>query len=176
VHLLTKKLLFHSPQPLSCQSNWLTQERLRSTGLAVVCLAIMWRAWSRGLSAPRSCLRSKQSSTKRFSNLSLRNLPRTYATLTDISSYPKPGESLHGFVLNGTKHVPELELTAILLHHEKTGAEYLHVARDDKTNVFSIGFQTYPPDATGVPHILEHTTLCGSVKYLGKCLSYEPSI
>jgi Zn-dependent M16 (insulinase) family peptidase len=38
------------------------------------------------------------------------------------------------------------------------------VARDDENNVFSIGFKTNPPDATGVPHILEHVTLCSSEK------------
>ena len=90
-----------------------------------------------------------------------------FATLTDLDNYPKPGEQLHGFTLKRTKHVPELELTAFHLEHEKTGAEYLHVARDDKNNVFSIGFKTNPPDDTGVPHILEHTTLCGSQKYVG---------
>src|SRR5438045_8754049 len=81
-----------------------------------------------------------------------------------VSQFPKPGEKLHGFTLLRSKHVHELELTAILLQHDKTGADYLHVARNDKNNVFSIGFKTNPPDATGVPHILEHTTLCGSEK------------
>lgn len=88
----------------------------------------------------------------------------SYATITDLSNYPKPGEQLHGFTFKRTKHVPELQLTAFHLQHEKTGAEYLHVAREDKNNVFSIGFKTNPPDDTGVPHILEHTTLCGSEK------------
>ncbi|PBP25195.1 presequence protease-like protein [Diplocarpon rosae] len=77
----------------------------------------------------------------------------------------KPGQQLHGFTLLRSKHVPELELTALHLQHDKTGADYLHVAREDKNNVFSIGFKTNPPDDTGVPHILEHTTLCGSEKY-----------
>ncbi|KAK7995542.1 peptidase M16C associated [Apiospora arundinis] len=85
--------------------------------------------------------------------------------VTELSSYPKPGEKLHGFTLVRTKHVPELELTALHLQHDKTGADYLHIARDDSNNVFSIGFKTNPPDDTGVPHILEHTTLCGSEKY-----------
>jgi len=89
---------------------------------------------------------------------------RRYATVTDLSNYPRVGEHLHGFTLHRTKHVPELELTALHLRHDKTGADYLHVARDDKNNVFSIGFKTNPPDDTGVPHILEHTTLCGSQK------------
>ncbi|KAI0166745.1 Metalloenzyme, LuxS/M16 peptidase-like protein [Hypoxylon sp. FL1284] len=85
--------------------------------------------------------------------------------VTELSHYPKPGEQLHGFTLLRTKHVPELELTALHLRHDKTGADYLHIARDDSNNVFSIGFKTNPPDDTGVPHILEHTTLCGSQKY-----------
>jgi hypothetical protein len=89
---------------------------------------------------------------------------KTYATLTDLSNYPKPGEQLHGFTLRNVQHLPELEMTALHLQHDKTGAEYLHVARDDPNNVFSIGFKTNPPDSTGVPHILEHITLCGSKK------------
>ncbi|KAL2165839.1 hypothetical protein VTG60DRAFT_3724 [Thermothelomyces hinnuleus] len=90
---------------------------------------------------------------------------RAAKAVTDLSQYPKIGEKLHGFTLLRTKHVPELELTALHLRHDKTGAEHLHIARDDSNNVFSIGFKTNPPDDTGVPHILEHTTLCGSEKY-----------
>ena len=85
-----------------------------------------------------------------------------YATVLNSEDGPKAGDTIHGFTLKRTKHVPELELTAFHLEHDTTGAEYLHVARDDKNNVFSIGFKTNPPDDTGVPHILEHTTLCGS--------------
>lgn len=84
--------------------------------------------------------------------------------VTELSHYPRAGEKLHGFTLLRSKHVPELELTALHLQHDKTGAEHLHIARDDSNNVFSIGFKTNPPDDTGVPHILEHTTLCGSEK------------
>ncbi|KAK1835931.1 mitochondrial presequence protease [Podospora conica] len=85
--------------------------------------------------------------------------------VTELSQFPKPGEKLHGFTLLRTRHVPELELTAVHLKHDKTGAEHLHIAREDSNNVFSIGFKTNPPDDTGIPHILEHTTLCGSEKY-----------
>ena len=83
----------------------------------------------------------------------------------DVDSYPKPGGSIHGFTLKEIKHVPELHLTALRLEHDKTGADYLHVARDDKNNVFAINFKTNPVDRTGLPHILEHVTLCGSEKY-----------
>lgn len=89
---------------------------------------------------------------------------RTYASVTDLTHLPQPGSKLHGFTLQRTKHVPELELSALHFQHDRTGADYLHVARDDSNNVFSIGFKTNPPDATGVPHILEHVTLCGSEK------------
>lgn len=85
--------------------------------------------------------------------------------VTDLSKLPKPGTKIHGFTLLRSKHVPELELTALHLKHDNTGAEHLHIAREDSNNVFSIGFKTNPPDDTGVPHILEHTTLCGSEKY-----------
>ena len=33
------------------------------------------------------------------------------------------------------------------------------------TTVFSVAFKTTPLDSTGVPHILEHTVLCGSDKF-----------
>ncbi|KAI4266339.1 MAG: hypothetical protein L6R38_008812 [Xanthoria sp. 2 TBL-2021] len=85
--------------------------------------------------------------------------------LTDSRNDLQVGQQLNGFTLRRQQHVPELQLTAYDLQHDKTGAEYLHIHRDDKNNVFSIGFKTNPPDDTGVPHILEHTTLCGSQKY-----------
>ncbi|KAK9237701.1 peptidase M16C associated-domain-containing protein [Lipomyces kononenkoae] len=92
-------------------------------------------------------------------------LQRSLATLSSIENQYAPGTRVHGYTVKRTKQIPELELLAVHLEHEKTGAEHLHVARDDKNNVFSIAFKTNPPDATGVPHILEHTTLCGSEKY-----------
>ncbi|KAG8138805.1 hypothetical protein E2320_001597 [Naja naja] len=61
--------------------------------------------------------------------------------------------------------VPEFSLTAVKLNHDETGAQYLHVAREDSNNLFSVQFRTTPMDSTGVPHILEHTVLCGSERY-----------
>ncbi|XP_011861449.1 PREDICTED: presequence protease, mitochondrial [Vollenhovia emeryi] len=77
----------------------------------------------------------------------------------------KKGEVLHGFVVDEVSSIDELFLTAVRLTHLSTGAQYLHLARDDANNVFSIGFRTTPTDSTGLPHILEHTTLCGSERY-----------
>ncbi|KAJ2871421.1 Mitochondrial presequence protease [Coemansia aciculifera] len=75
------------------------------------------------------------------------------------------GQEVHGFVVEDIQTVSELKLKAIRLRHQKTGAEWLHIDRDDSNNVFSVGFNTSVSDSTGVPHILEHTTLCGSSKY-----------
>jgi hypothetical protein len=55
-----------------------------------------------------------------------------------------------------------------LFRHKKSGAELLSVACDDDNKVFGITFRTPPSDSTGVPHILEHSVLCGSRKYKTK--------
>ncbi|MBF0125644.1 MAG: insulinase family protein, partial [Magnetococcales bacterium] len=46
-----------------------------------------------------------------------------------------------------------------------TGARHLHLRADDPHNAFLVAFLTIPQDSTGVAHILEHTTLCGSRHY-----------
>lgn len=78
---------------------------------------------------------------------------------------PAVGSVLHGFRVEQLEPVPELSATAARLQHQSSGAQYLHVARDDPNNVFSVGFQTTPTDSRGVAHILEHTTLCGSRRF-----------
>lgn len=75
------------------------------------------------------------------------------------------GQKIHGFTVQEVVAVPDLFLTAVKLTHDKTGARYLHAAREDSNNLFSVQFRTTPMDSTGVPHILEHTVLCGSEKY-----------
>jgi len=52
--------------------------------------------------------------------------------------------------------------------HKKSGAEILSVSNDDDNKVFGITLRTPPSDSTGVPHILEHSVLCGSRKYKTK--------
>jgi presequence protease len=97
----------------------------------------------------------------------LRRPPRCLATLAKSNALTSPGDRLHGFTLEKTERFPVFDLTGYLLRHDKTGAEYLHLSRhDDPNKVFAIAFRTNPPDATGVPHILEHTTLCGSEKFV----------
>ena len=82
-----------------------------------------------------------------------------------MNNLPLPGTRLSTFLVEQNLPVAELNLTAIRLKHEPTGARMLHLACDDPNNVFAVGFRTPPPDSTGVAHILEHTVLCGSEKY-----------
>ncbi len=55
-----------------------------------------------------------------------------------------------------------------LLRHKKSGARVLLIENDDNNKVFSIGFRTPPADSTGVPHIMEHSVLCGSKNFPAK--------
>lgn len=82
-----------------------------------------------------------------------------------LSKYPI-GLNMHGYVIEQVQPIPEFSLVAVKLKHSRTGSEHLHLdTPNDKNNVFLVAFKTNAPDATGVPHILEHTTLCGSFKY-----------
>lgn len=64
--------------------------------------------------------------------------------------------------------VSEYGAHCTMYRHKKTGAELLSVHNDDDNKVFGITFRTPPADSTGVPHILEHSVLCGSRKYRTK--------
>ena len=59
----------------------------------------------------------------------------------------------------------DIDCNGILLEHIKTGARVLLLESSDENKTFCIGFRTPPKDSTGVPHIIEHSVLCGSKKY-----------
>lgn len=61
--------------------------------------------------------------------------------------------------------IEELDGTGYLLRHNKTGARIVVISNHDDNKVFQIGFKTPPKDDTGVPHILEHSVLCGSKEF-----------
>ncbi len=61
--------------------------------------------------------------------------------------------------------VPSLNVDVEEYRHKATGAVHLHLAAEDDQNAFLVAFRTVPQDSTGVAHILEHTSLCGSRKY-----------
>lgn len=61
-----------------------------------------------------------------------------------------------------TEDLPDLKSKGYLLKHKKSGARVLLMENDDENKVFTVGFRTPPSDSTGVPHIMEHSVLCGS--------------
>lgn len=75
--------------------------------------------------------------------------------LTDLQAYEileqRPLEDLHS--------------EGCILRHKKSGARIAVISNDDDNKVFYVGFRTPPEDSAGVPHIIEHTVLCGSEKY-----------
>uniref|UniRef100_H2Z9Y5 Presequence protease, mitochondrial n=1 Tax=Ciona savignyi TaxID=51511 RepID=H2Z9Y5_CIOSA len=77
----------------------------------------------------------------------------------------KAGDIIHGYKVLRVEDIPEFSMSAFELQHVKTGSDHLHLARDDKNNVFSVSLRTTPMNSTGVAHVLEHVALCGSHKF-----------
>jgi Zn-dependent M16 (insulinase) family peptidase len=72
---------------------------------------------------------------------------------------------MNEFELVNERTIPEINTRARLYRHVATGAQVLSMENDDENKVFGISFATPPTDSTGVPHIMEHSVLCGSRKY-----------
>lgn len=69
------------------------------------------------------------------------------------------------FMLVGEQHLTEVGGVARLYIHNDTGAQVLSVCNKDENKVFGVTFRTPSKNATGIAHILEHSTLCGSARY-----------
>lgn len=74
-------------------------------------------------------------------------------------------KTYYGFKLIEEREINEINSIELLFEHEKTGARLLKLENDDDNKVFSITFRTPPDNSTGLPHILEHSVLCGSRKF-----------
>lgn len=73
--------------------------------------------------------------------------------------------TLTNYELIQQKCLKDLKTEGYLLRHKKSGARVLLMENDDENKVFAIGFRTPPEDSTGLPHILEHSVLCGSKNF-----------
>ncbi len=74
-------------------------------------------------------------------------------------------KSYKGFEYLGSGYCADAKCNGVYLRHKKTGLEVFHLLNDDKENLFMFAFRTVPETSNGVPHIIEHTVLCGSEKY-----------
>ncbi len=80
----------------------------------------------------------------------------------------KVGETLHGFKLLQKEFIEDQNANVFLFEHIKTGATLVNMENEDINRVFTITFNTFPDDNTGIPHILEHSVLAGSKNYPAK--------
>ena len=79
-------------------------------------------------------------------------------TIQDLKAYELVcAETLH-----------DIHSEGYVLRHKKSGARIMVLANDDENKVFHIAFRTPPADSSGVAHILEHCSLCGSEKFPSK--------
>lgn len=73
--------------------------------------------------------------------------------------------NLEAYELIKEQQLNDINSEGYLLRHKKSGARVALISNDDDNKVFYIGFKTPPTDETGVPHIIEHSVLCGSEKF-----------
>lgn len=77
-------------------------------------------------------------------------------------------KDLYAYELQKEEDLKGIKAKGYLLRHRKSGARVVYIENDDNNKVFSIGFRTPPSDSTGVPHIMEHSVLCGSKNFPAK--------
>ncbi len=76
--------------------------------------------------------------------------------------------NMDAYELVHEENLTDLNSLGLLFRHKKTGARVLVISNDDNNKVFNIGFRTPPENSTGVPHIIEHSVLCGSKEFPSK--------
>lgn len=72
---------------------------------------------------------------------------------------------LRAYEIIEEKELADIHSKGCILRHKKSGARISLIENDDENRVFYIGFRTPAEDSTGVPHIIEHTVLCGSDEF-----------
>jgi len=77
-------------------------------------------------------------------------------------------KDLQAYEVQKEEDLRGIKAKGYLLRHRKSGARVVYIENDDNNKVFSIGFRTPPSDSTGVPHIMEHSVLCGSRNFPAK--------
>ncbi|KDP42318.1 hypothetical protein JCGZ_01642 [Jatropha curcas] len=121
-----------------------------------------WKLFALAANASSSSYRFN----KHFSSLSTAAIGTHPAQSSPyVGSVPNEVAEKLGFEKVSEEFIGECKSKAVLFKHKKTGAEVMSVSNDDENKVFGIVFRTPPKDSTGIPHILEHSVLCGSRKY-----------
>ena len=69
------------------------------------------------------------------------------------------------YKFRSSQFIEDINSEVKIYEHIKTGAKVACIKNEDQNKVFTIGFRTPVENSTGVPHIIEHSVLCGSKKY-----------
>ena len=94
----------------------------------------------------------------------MRVFAATAAAAPATKAAPAVVTEAHGFKLQRQQFVKEYDSTVLLYEHKKTGAEVISVINSDENKTFGVVFRTPVDNSYGIPHILEHSVLCGSRK------------
>lgn len=72
---------------------------------------------------------------------------------------------MHDFKKIESRDLPDFKGIGTIYEHSKTGAKLLHLGCEDDNKAFMVSFRTFIENSNGVPHILEHSVLCGSENF-----------
>ncbi len=72
---------------------------------------------------------------------------------------------MHDFKKIDSRDLPDFKGIGTIYEHSKTGAKLLHLGCEDDNKAFMVSFRTFIENSNGVPHILEHSVLCGSENF-----------
>ena len=122
-----------------------------------------------GYASARGAVRTPVSRAARSRQLHAVATSPSVTSPSAISSVVSAEPATHpAFELVKVEMVDEYTIKCATYRHVKSGAELISAQADDDNKVFGIVFRTPVTDSTGVPHILEHSVLCGSDKYTSK--------
>ncbi len=73
--------------------------------------------------------------------------------------------ALSSYTLLHHEYLSDIDSMGLVFLHNKSGARVCVISGDDEDKLFCAAFRTPPESSTGVPHIIEHTVLCGSKNF-----------
>lgn len=111
-----------------------------------------------------SALRSSLFVRHGFAANALPKMQAVASPTSEVESYSAAKE-LYGFELTREQYVQEYDALVLQYRHKKTGADVMSLVTKDENKCFGVVLRTPVENAKGIPHILEHSVLCGSRKY-----------
>lgn len=72
---------------------------------------------------------------------------------------------MNDFIKIDSRKLEDYNGVGTIYEHKKTGAKLLHIECPDDNKAFMVSFRTFIENSNGVPHIIEHSVLCGSENF-----------